>query len=127
MTFEALMKIFKTAARKNMAYFEYNHEAGVRAVVEALRDEIDKNGSATWTLHQILASDGAEKAAGGEDSPKDRSPAADVCEWEYVGKQINSPYRKSYATRHGLMALDAHASQDFCGICEKPIKFKETR
>jgi hypothetical protein len=36
------------------------HRAGIRAVVTALLDEFDKNGSVTWTLHQILASDGVK-------------------------------------------------------------------
>jgi hypothetical protein len=61
MTFEALMKIFKTAARTNMAYFEYNHEAGVRAVVEALRDEFDFDSNIYDQFTVILASDGEVK------------------------------------------------------------------
>jgi hypothetical protein len=39
MTFDDLMIVFKNAARKGMSYGEYNHDQGVRAVVEALRDE----------------------------------------------------------------------------------------
>jgi hypothetical protein len=67
MTFDELMKVYDKAA-SNVAFLQYegpDHRAGIRAVVTALRDEFDKNGSVTWTLHQILASDGM-KSEGSE-------------------------------------------------------------
>ena len=84
MTLDELMKVYSKAAT-DVAFLQYegiNHHAGIRAVVTALRDEFDKNGSVTWTLHQILASDGVDKAAGGGASRQTESirPAADRIE-----------------------------------------------
>ena len=69
MTFDELMKVYDKAA-SNVAFLQYegpDHRAGIRAVVEALRDVLAKR----WTtegyevMNEILASDGV-KSEGSE-------------------------------------------------------------
>jgi hypothetical protein len=69
MKLDDLEMIYHKAA-SSVSFLQYegpNYRAGIRAVVAALRDEIDRNGSATWTLHQILTSDGVEYTGGMND------------------------------------------------------------
>jgi hypothetical protein len=75
MKMPGLMKIFREAQadelrRGNGAFLEL---AGIRAVVEALRDEVIGNGITPYTVHisdlkevfnEILASDGVEASHG---------------------------------------------------------------
>jgi hypothetical protein len=75
MTFDELMKVYDKAA-SNVAFLQYegpDHRAGIRAVVEALRDEWFPQSEPPRTitveerwflnrLNEILASDGVDKA-----------------------------------------------------------------
>jgi len=62
-TLDELMKVYDKAASNGT-----NRRAGIRAVVEALRDEMRQecyNIEVDYFLKEILASDGVDKAAGG--------------------------------------------------------------
>jgi hypothetical protein len=77
MTLDELMKVYDKAA-SDVAFLQYegtDHRAGIRAVVEALRDEFIELGSSPFLRHmtgkdlheaslswinEILASDGVE-------------------------------------------------------------------
>jgi hypothetical protein len=120
--------------------------AGLRAVVEALRDEIipermkltKANNTCTRAslrlfFHKILGSDGGEKAAGGSTSNDERglhaldtrpAAASDVCErwlvsegWEY------DLYKLSCIGRD--FRVYAEDKREPCFVCGKPIKFVE--
>jgi hypothetical protein len=68
MTLDELMKVYDKAA-SDVAFLQYegtNHHAGIRAVVEALRDDTAiKSCACKFWLDDILASDGVD-AEGGE-------------------------------------------------------------
>lgn len=155
-TFDDLMKIFKTAARKNIAYFEYDHEKGVRAVVEALRDEFDFDSNIYEQFTEILG--GAGDAAGGSakraDEHETTTPPADdpcfVCKgkgytvatpicWKCNGTGLipaADPSEVCEWTDGGdvwntpCMPPDELLTTEtfkFCPSCGKPIVFKETK
>ena len=83
MTLDELMKIYSKAAT-DVAFLQYegtNHRAGIRAVVEALRNACyGCEHHLLWD--EILASDGVDKAAGGGASRQTESirPAAERIE-----------------------------------------------
>ena len=134
-----LAQIFDSAVAKSIATNREelpeaaHRRAGIRAVVEALRDEIE-NGIKhyAWNeedahkfFNEILDSD-----AVGPEKPPTKAlidlmnmpplvievPAADVCEW------TESPWLKRYYfTPHGTCKYDG----PFCA-CGKQISFKET-
>lgn len=116
------------------------HRAGIRAVVERLRDEFDfTSRSKNWSegevhdfFSEILASEG-EKMAGlqrmGQEqdaapatdpAPAERSDATAVCEWT---KRKYEP--GFYATPHGIKYRDIPFPT--CPFCGKPIKFTEAK
>jgi len=108
--------------------------AGLKAVVEALRDEIEdtyEREGCSWDgahahnrMNEILASDGEGKAAGGNvTNPSEGrviAPAADpVCVWTDVGDAWDTScggWHTSWATVVGKI---------ICPACRNTIKFKE--
>jgi hypothetical protein len=137
MTLDDLVAVYGTAAgdvavlRQCVA----DRRAGIRAVVEALRDGmVPLIGTYAWDdvdaekwFNDILASEGEVKAAGGEDCPEDRSPAADVCEWTMDGGT------SSFDARCGGKWMQVSSGTTpreegywFCPTCGKLISFKGT-
>jgi len=138
-----LVKAYEDAANKcyrdwlndelaELSISDAMRKAGVLGVVAALRDEFDKNGSPTWTLHQILGSDAVVKAAGGptpdngrplvegadKETSQSAAPAADVCVWT---KRSNQYFWTASCVNWG-----GYRKMTRCPDCGKPISFKET-
>jgi hypothetical protein len=155
MTLDDLRKTFERAVAK-AAPFPQHHEdgicEGVRAVVEALRDElyaIAAKDYDNWWLDgwvrdrfdEILASDGVEVAGGvavcGSDTagkvenvhtvnlPNSGAdiPAPATAPVCEWGKQDNG---FEHTTSCGLLTRYKPLPSSHCHICGKPIKFKET-
>ena len=126
MTLDDLIEEFRTQPTTH---------AGIRAVVEALRDDAwSRADTMMWDgqafkgfFHEILTSDGAVKAAGGS-TRKDEcalqsqvtpSPAADVCEWR-GGPQLAYMGCKP-------RELEWTYDRRKCPSCGKPIRFVEVK
>jgi len=114
-------------------YSPIDIRAGIRAVVEALRDEMgfDYNECGDCTRNdklfdEILASDGVEAAGGSarkDEQAMRASPytpaAAPVCEW------TTSPVALGFCSA-GCQPHNAFVRPiDNCHLCGKPIKFVE--
>lgn len=129
MTLDDLAKLyyagwFKIANKRGGAKDEAER-AGIRAVVEALRDEISRmeqlvgvvmsnaHVSGSGILDEILG-DAGEKAAGSSGVGSNPTLAADFCEVQPLD-----------STRH-LRGCSKYPTYDpirpFCGNCGKPIK-----
>ncbi|TXH44459.1 MAG: hypothetical protein E6Q97_32525 [Desulfurellales bacterium] len=145
MTLEDLMNIFERAVAK-AAPFPQHHEdgiyEGIRAVVEALRDEMTLGwedcrpwgdvSDVNKFMNKILASDGVEAAGAStrEDEVGARtppgSPAAapdEVCEWTPISEVDGITH---YSTVHCVTNDSIRwRTRDECVFCGKPIKFKE--
>jgi hypothetical protein len=137
MTFNDLEQIFVDGCYRSILT---NHEdlpekahrrAGLKAVVEALRDEFWMQYGLRAGFDEILASDGDGKAAGGSSgervapegvTPTSSTPAAapDVCEW--TPKRAGSDMHHT-ACEKIIWRCDEHAG--ICPSCGKPISFKE--
>jgi hypothetical protein len=152
MTLEDLMNTFERAVAK-AAPFPQHHEdgiyEGIRAVVEALRDEMFcnrplRNASVGHhcqeVFNEILASDDDGKAAGcstredGRDcSPVGARPqdaqstpaAAPVCQWTKL-HSVRNDYRINCAPdpSHVYHPADKWLAGTVCPCCGKPISFK---
>lgn len=113
------------------------HRAGIRAVVEALRDELRKDGGFSHPLfNEIPAIAGGVKAAGGstregkhtvEVSTVAYAPAADldVCEWTAVHLPDRLP---EFSTQCGssyvrIAPTPSEQGAHHCYHCAKWIKF----
>jgi len=142
MTLEDLLAQFKAGFRERLHAPLPRPEgdeairAGIRAVVEALRDE-GRLRDTDRLLQEILASDGVEAAgaptrkdgevSGGFGSATARDAletpaAAPVCEWTRVfDSHVNRKWR--------LRGCDGAVSHwdDVCPSCGKPIKFTEAK
>jgi len=143
MTFQDLLKAYDAGYMRGMCGGSgAARNEGIRAVVEALRDEI--KGERGWGLDlldcemifdEILASDGVE-AAGGSTREDGRqsdavvslytatdglscTPAADFCEWEKL--RTSWGFRTSCSTK---WLMNENYGGDTCPLCEKAIKYK---
>ena len=142
MTLDDLVKIFdKAEAEIEWVLKEGDGQrAGIRAVFEALRDELCKRSEYNWVnsdlrkeFNEILTVAG-EVAAGGSANTVDAqqcqisttSPAADVCEWtDAFSAAANSKWKVRGCDAVGFYSGDLDGSS-VCPSCGKPIKFKET-
>lgn len=131
MTLVDLVRTYENAADKcfidwmkndlnDISISEAMKQAGVRAVVRALRDEFKCWIDADKMFMTILGSDAGEKAAGSSGVGSNPALAADpkLCVW--------TPRRSEtgfYNTKHGVQ----HRSYPFpeCLRCGLPIKFQE--
>ncbi|MFO0450260.1 MAG: hypothetical protein ACK52I_16630 [Pseudomonadota bacterium] len=150
MTLDDLLDAFKRTVERQPFSGKLGYDArlaGIRAVVEALRDEMRQecySSEVDYFLKEILASDGVEGTHGSpeldEDARKleamgqDAGPtvqdlfpevfvpaAAPVCEWT------------GWATRFPMAGCNLSATYvhrdyrggDMCPLCGKSIKFKE--
>jgi hypothetical protein len=107
-----------------------HRRAGLKAVVEALRDEIC-NGYAENSardlanqFNEILASDGSTAPSAQElpaiGGTSGTAPAAaPVCEWTDLGPEWSSSCKVLFG------AFASTKGRFFCPSCGKPIKFKE--
>jgi len=140
MTLEDLMLVYDAAilGRPRRAA---EHRIGVKAVVEALRDELskcdwDEGENMIDALNEILASDGEVKAAGGSTREDERqsdavvslytakdglscTPAADFCQWEKL--RTSWGFKTSCSTK---WLMNENYGGDTCPLCEKAIKYK---
>jgi hypothetical protein len=157
MTFDELMKVYDKAA-SNVAFLQYegpDHRAGIRAVVEALRDEWFPQSEPPRTitveerwflnqLNEILASDGVEGTHGSpeldEDARKleamgqDAGPTVqDLFPEVFVFAAAPVCEWKGWATWFPVSGCNpsaafvhrAYRDGDMCPLCCKQIKFKE--
>ncbi len=152
MTLDDLMKVYSDGFSDCLVGTEdglQSRRAGIRAVVEALRDEMTRlryslgSLAAFDTLDEILASDGEKGTHGSPELDEDArkleamgqyagptvqdlfpevfEPAADpVCEWTPVWK--DKEYRSCSAD--GTYSRGAREEGDRCPNCDKPISFK---
>jgi hypothetical protein len=133
MTLDELVDVFNEHAK--LPSIRKADIAGIRAVVEALRDEADEYHTAravTEMLNAILASDGEVKAAGSvagaqgavEALPAEAScnapAAAPVCVWTRTDEDV----LESGCDPDGW-TYNPEIKRDTCPSCGKPIKFKE--
>jgi hypothetical protein len=143
MRLKDIVELYRRASFDPNIHKHPNVEQGLRAVVEALRDEIAQmerevaavmtNGvvSGSGILDEILASDGEVKAAGastrkdevGARTPASSPAAAPVCVW------ANMAGRNTYMTDCGRYFGPYHAGDKEpgkkCHGCGKPISFKD--
>lgn len=107
--------------------------AGIRAVVKALRDEIEEIGFQEEMpfdpvidfLNEILASREGGQAAGeatraDNSAPLPAAPAPDVCEWKMNAKGW---WVSSCDTRYSFRKT-ARQKLTNCQLCNAPISFK---
>ena len=104
--------------------------AGIRAVVEALRDEMHFDwqnceccSDNSEVFNEILGSDAVARhpTTGnplGTDTVAGRHPAADVCEWTKEHNSPGSGWLDCKGNRHWLKSE--------CPCCNRSIRFKET-
>jgi|694.fasta_scaffold28940_14 rubredoxin len=134
MTLDDLLDEFKRAVERQPWSSALGYDArlaGIRAVVEALRDACyGCEHHLMWD--EILASDGVEAAGGNVTNPSEgrviAPAAAPVCEWT---KDTHPDDGSHYDTACGdawCSILGGTPKQDnysFCPSCGKPITFKE--
>jgi len=142
MTFEQLMEIYYAAKFKTPSVPD--PEGGVRAVVEALRDEYTAKHALCETVHTSMSrydfneilgdagSDAARKAywdkhygvdeptaPATDPAPAERSDATAVCEWTREHNLPGSGWFDCGGNRHWIKSE--------CPCCGLPIKFTEAK
>ncbi len=95
------------------------HRAGIRAVVEALRDE-GRLRDTDRLLQEILASDGVEAAYQPDFSQPHPSDAAPVCEWtKHAEKSWTMQCTPGFYNPH-----PKRLAAKTCAMCQRPISIK---
>jgi hypothetical protein len=129
MTLEDIEGIFNKAAFDGECQFGgLDHRAGIRAVVEALRDEFWMQYGLRAGFDEILDSDGVDKAASNvpfEEIEAEFTPAqrARIDAFYSELRAVQMSLEELRKVRFGAFA--STKGRFFCPSCGKPIKFKE--